>query len=395
MDFMAIDFETANTSHSPCSLGLTIVENNSVINCKSFLFNPNEPFSQSCINVHGITPKDVANSPEFPIVWESITPLFSKYPIAAHNISFDYDVLMKVLSKYNLKAPEMELYCTLQLARKNFPEIGHFNLPALCEYFNVSLDQHHCCDSDSLACALLLIKMMQTPSFKLFSYTPAVFSPSHTSNSYTAMFETPDYDEASVEYDDMWSVTFDQKVFVVTGDIEGYSREDIKKLIEQYGGTCRTSVSKKVDYLIVGMQNKNVIKNKVDAKSEKIIKAEQLREDGFPIRIISDEDFLQLVHRRNNSDLGTNESDWFSFYDESDKIRKLKAWGLLPRTAMENKQLYYCGIYSRGDLVKSEVIGYVNSNIAVINLLDEPHKIHADYLKEMQPTNKEAETVNG
>ena len=132
MDFLAIDFETANLNQSPCSLGLTIVEKDNVIDCKSFLINPKEPFATSCTKINGITPKDVVDSPEFPAVWENIKPLFMKYPIVAHNISFDYDVLKKALLKYNLQIPKMKLYCTFQLARKNYPEIQHFNLPALC-----------------------------------------------------------------------------------------------------------------------------------------------------------------------------------------------------------------------------------------------------------------------
>ncbi|MCY1714842.1 exonuclease domain-containing protein [Caproiciproducens galactitolivorans] len=394
MDFLAIDFETANLNQSPCSLGLTIVEKDNVIDCKSFLINPKEPFATSCTKINGITPKDVVDSPEFPAVWENIKPLFMKYPIVAHNISFDYDVLKKALLKYNLQIPKMKLYCTFQLARKNYPEIQHFNLPALCEYFDISLENHHACECDSLACALLLIKMSQSPTFELTQYIPN--SSKNTSqqrrNAFKSLFKEPEYDEAQVEYDDMWTLTFDQRSFVITGDIEGYSRDDLIKLIEDRGGTCKTSVSKKVDYLIVGMQNTKVVKDKADAKSEKIMKAEKLRDEGFPIKIISDEDFMQILHQSGKSN--SFEKDWFEFYDESEKIKKLKAWGLLSRTATECKQLYYCGINSNGVLSKCEVIGYVNSNVAVISITNKPYKIHADYLKEMQPTKKEVEQLN-
>ena len=42
------------------------------------------------------------------------------------------------------------------------------------------------------------------------------------------------------------------KRFVITGTIEGYSRDELKEIIESYGGLTSDSVSKKTDIVIVG-----------------------------------------------------------------------------------------------------------------------------------------------
>lgn len=42
------------------------------------------------------------------------------------------------------------------------------------------------------------------------------------------------------------------KKFVITGSLENYSRDEIKSIIETYGGKCSDSVSKKTDVVIVG-----------------------------------------------------------------------------------------------------------------------------------------------
>ncbi|HRR57409.1 MAG TPA: NAD-dependent DNA ligase LigA, partial [Acidobacteriota bacterium] len=42
------------------------------------------------------------------------------------------------------------------------------------------------------------------------------------------------------------------KSFVITGSLEGLSREQAKQLIEEHGGVVRDSVSRNIDYLIVG-----------------------------------------------------------------------------------------------------------------------------------------------
>ena len=42
------------------------------------------------------------------------------------------------------------------------------------------------------------------------------------------------------------------KKFVITGTIDNYSRDEIKKILESYGATVSDSVSKKTNYVIVG-----------------------------------------------------------------------------------------------------------------------------------------------
>ncbi len=47
---------------------------------------------------------------------------------------------------------------------------------------------------------------------------------------------------------------FSGKTFVVTGTLEGLTREEVKDFIEQYGGKVTDSVSKKTDYLVLGAE---------------------------------------------------------------------------------------------------------------------------------------------
>ena len=44
------------------------------------------------------------------------------------------------------------------------------------------------------------------------------------------------------------------KKFVITGTIDGYSRDEIKNIIESFGGKTSDSVSKKTDVVIVGVE---------------------------------------------------------------------------------------------------------------------------------------------
>jgi DNA ligase (NAD+) len=70
------------------------------------------------------------------------------------------------------------------------------------------------------------------------------------------------------------------KIFVVSGVFEKFSRDDLKKAIEENGGKVGSSISAKTDYVIAG-------ENMGPAKLEK---AKQLK-----IMIISEVDFIELI----------------------------------------------------------------------------------------------------
>ena len=71
------------------------------------------------------------------------------------------------------------------------------------------------------------------------------------------------------------------KTFVVSGVFEQFSRDDLKKAIEDNGGKVGSSISAKTDYVVAGA-------NMGPAKLEKAVK--------LNIRIISENDFMKLIN---------------------------------------------------------------------------------------------------
>jgi len=72
------------------------------------------------------------------------------------------------------------------------------------------------------------------------------------------------------------------KSFLVTGKLNGISRAEVKSLIEENSGNTVSSVSNKLDYLIIG---EKPTKRKVDS-------AKQLK-----IKIINQYEFLKLLNK--------------------------------------------------------------------------------------------------
>ncbi len=94
INFVAIDFETATSERSSvCEIGLSFVENGKIIDTRSWFVKPEDNlYDEFNILIHGITPEDTKNSPEFFVVWKEILPLIhGKFPIMLHLICMYYE----------------------------------------------------------------------------------------------------------------------------------------------------------------------------------------------------------------------------------------------------------------------------------------------------------------
>lgn len=66
------------------------------------------------------------------------------------------------------------------------------------------------------------------------------------------------------------------------------------QLAANAGAKIRSTVSKNTDILVVGVQNERFVGE--TGKSSKERKAEELIQEGIDIDLISEDDFIKLVH---------------------------------------------------------------------------------------------------
>ncbi|HOA64188.1 MAG TPA: 3'-5' exonuclease [Bacilli bacterium] len=157
MDYVAIDFETANANlTSPCSIGIVRVYKNEIYDEWYFLINPNEPFSDFKIMIHHITPDDVKDALTVEKIWPQIFELLNNQIVVCHNADFDISILRACINKYNLPKPNIKIACTLRLARKLWKEeVYNHRLNTLAGYLGVELD-HHNALSDARVCYYII-----------------------------------------------------------------------------------------------------------------------------------------------------------------------------------------------------------------------------------------------
>jgi DNA polymerase-3 subunit epsilon len=154
MDFVAIDFETAEYSReSACSVGLVrFIGGKEADTFYSLIRPPVLYIRPEFTEIHGLTADDVRDAPAFPDLWESrIIPFIGRMPLAAHNASFDMGVLRAVLQWYELAVPRLSYFDTLALSRRTWPELESHALTSLGKTFNISYTAHNALD-DARTC---------------------------------------------------------------------------------------------------------------------------------------------------------------------------------------------------------------------------------------------------
>lgn len=87
MDFLALDFETANDQPiSACELGIAVVRNYKVVESRSWLIRPPKmEFAAFNTRLHGISEADVLQERTFKELWHELQEYFSDELLIAHN----------------------------------------------------------------------------------------------------------------------------------------------------------------------------------------------------------------------------------------------------------------------------------------------------------------------
>ena len=301
MRFLIYDIETANkiTSGSICSVGWLLIENDEIADSGYSLINPRCPFLQSNIDVHGITPFDVETAPVFSEYWEStLKPLMSSCLVVAHNASFDLSETEQALFNAKVKDPGIDYFDTLNMFRHLFKSES-YRLTHLCRLLGYTYNAHNALED----CKALYFVMKYAKDALKYSDFAEMFIRSHTSaeNTLSNTYEPQVSIASKFHYDctsrcredvDIVDNSLSGLRFCITGEIPGYDRADLEKIIKQHDGKMTAAVSGKTDYLILGTYEEygsNYISGKQKAALELI-------NNGGKIRIIDSTQFFFMVN---------------------------------------------------------------------------------------------------
>lgn len=151
-----LDIETPNRKNDRiCSIGLVRTDmSGRLVDERYSLIDPEAPFDEVNMKVHGICGSDVSGARTFADEWgDGLSELLVGAPVVAHNAKFDLCVLSKAHFSYFGTSPEFTYACTMDLASRYLPGIGSRKLPDVCAALGVPMSGHHNALEDARACA--------------------------------------------------------------------------------------------------------------------------------------------------------------------------------------------------------------------------------------------------
>lgn len=305
MNFVAIDFETANEKrNSPCSIGIVVVENGEIIEKVHHLIKPKEMrFMPINIGIHGIRPSMVKDELEFDEVWEKINHYFNNNLVIAHNASFDISVLRNTLELYNIEMPSFQYICTMKLSRNFYTGLDNARLNTVNKFLGYEF-KHHDALADAMACSNILLSICEELNCSnineisnlvgvtLGCVNQSGYKPSSTKGRILKNSNRQRLEKSENEMKKFNFTAFQNQVVVFTGGLASMTRDEAIRLVRKLNGAVGSSVTKKTTCIITNM--KNIEELHRDEMSTKLKKSVDLIKKGQNIKFLDEEEFLKI-----------------------------------------------------------------------------------------------------
>lgn len=314
MDFVAIDFETANSKRaSVCAVGLVEVRGGRIVDEYYTLVNPHDDFDYFCIAVHGITPDQVEDAPSFAEIWPEMRRRIEGRVLVAHNASFDMSVLRRSAEEYGLELPHIQYMCSFLLSRKIWPTMPNHKLNTVANRLGLGAFKHHDAIEDARTSAKILLRCLNEGEAADCGGLAAHYgyrigqiaqSGEHTTFSASApkgsrgragskpkrpASAAASRTTAANEDADRSNPLYGKRI-VFAGRLSLLKKADAERSAAELGAVCSSSVGWKTDYLVVGRRDYERYDAGMNTNS-KIELAMKLASGGSSVLILSEDEF--------------------------------------------------------------------------------------------------------
>jgi DNA polymerase-3 subunit epsilon len=277
-DFVALDVETANSfMGSICQIGAVKFRAGQPVEVFSTLVNPNDWFDDFNTSIHGIDERMVVDAPTFAQVFPALADFIAGDPVV-HHTHFDRTSIRQACASCGAADPAFRWLDSAKVTRRTWPEHAQrgYGLAPLAERLGIAF-RHHDAAEDARAAGMILCAAIATSGLSIDDWFVRADQPI-TDTSHRAYLRTGSGAGPLVGE----SVVF-------TGTL-AQPRRACADRAAALGADVADTLTRKTTMLVLGDQDLRRIGAK--GKSSKHLKAEQLIREGFPIRIVAEQDFM-------------------------------------------------------------------------------------------------------
>ena len=300
MRILLYDVETAMCCNigTICAVGWILLDNDVQISSGYSLINPHCHFDKKNISIHGITPDDVVDAPSFADYWKSTLhdPMVSSLVIS-HSAGFDLSATEQALFECNLVDTGIDYVDSLEICKRLLPDAESYRLIDLAQMFDYTYDAHNAFEDVKalyhVLCSLRDFNHLEDIAALLVRGCSSVqntltnhYLPHNIVDKYRFRGNPKCHDIIETINDSLSGIRI-----CITGDIDGYERPDLDRMIMERSGRMTTSVSKKTDFLVVG----SYPEYPDGYISTKHRTALTLAEQGEKVRIITPAEFFDML----------------------------------------------------------------------------------------------------
>ncbi len=289
MNYFALDVETANADYSSiCQVGIAELQNGKIVNRWSSLVNPETYFDPFNTSIHGITENDVKDAPTFDVVHHLIAEKITDR-ITVHHMPFDRIAVTRACSEYDLDMLQPKWLDSAKIARRAWEEFAYkgYSLDNIAKYLNIEFT-HHDALEDAIAAAQIVEHACKKTGFSIEEWLSKVCQPISIPQGGSANLNLKGNSEGSLYGE---SLVFTGTLFL--------PRKDAARIAADLGCCVGNSVSNKTTMLVLGIQDSYKLSGY--EKSSKHRKAEELIKKGAFIKILSENDFVEMCNRENEN----------------------------------------------------------------------------------------------
>lgn len=297
IDFVAVDFETANFSRgSACAVGVARVRAGRVVEqAEWFIEPPGGPFFTNT-HIHGIDHRHVAGAPS----WNESLAMLDRFVAADDLIAysgFDRGVYNAANTFHAIERPDYRWRNALSLVQRRYPLDAHgledHRLPSIVKLFGLGDFEHHRAADDAAMCARIVARIAvdhRIDDLDALWPMPGARNDKSRTYVYKPAAPLPIRNETADPAHPLFGETV-----CFSGDLEGFGRKDAQQIVADFGATVSGNVTKKTTLVVMGRFDPSTLKVGA-ALSAKVERAIELRTKGQRVEVIDEPTFIELIN---------------------------------------------------------------------------------------------------